>query len=710
MSVAPFHVSDIFDDVDDMAWFTSAIISDLIESHAPMRSKIIKHQSVPYMNGTLRKAIYTRNMARNDFKKYGGKYFWEQNRKHRNNVVAIRKKSISNYFSTNCANHDKKFWSTISLFISDKNSRTGGNIFLQDGDKIVANSHCVSEIFNNYFSEVASEIGINESFTGANDAIRVYSNHPSIVKIEKNLPVRKDFDFARVNEEAVMKCLKNINPRKSTGYDNIPGKLVRVAHKELAAPIAKIINVSMTNNVFPDTLKCAEVSPVYKKNDVLNRENYRPVSVLTCISKVFENVLNDQLYDHIECMFDKLLSAFRKGYSCHSLLIKLVDDWKVALDQRKTIGAIFMDLSKAFDCLSHGLLVAKLHAYGLSISSCELMASYLQNRKQRVKIKHFRSSWVTLKKGVPQGSILGPLLFNVFINDMFYFIERSTLYNYADDNSLSVWKDTLEAVITDLTLDSKIAIQWCNDNGMEANPKKFQFMVLSPGQTKEVTINLGNNICLNSVPNVKVLGVLIDDRLQFNEQIRSSCNKAARQLNALARISKHLDFKSRKLIYHSFIESNFTYCPIVWHFCGRENNNKLEKLQERSLRILFDDKCSSYEELLKRAGTTTILVSRLKNMAVEVFKCVTESNTPCLNSLFEVKGPSYSFRDNSKLVQPKRNNVTHGLRSFSYLGSKLWNDLPNHIKNTSTDDLNSFKSVLRRWNGPADMGMFYHYV
>ena len=165
-------------------------------------------------------------------------------------------------------------------------------------------------------------------------------------------------------------------------------------------------------------------------------------------------------------LIKKKLSAFRKGHSCQILLVKYIEDWKAALDQNKHIGVLFTDLSKAFDCLPHTLLLAKLRAYGLDISASNLIASNLSNRNQRVKTGNARSEWIFLSKGVPQGSILGPLLFNVFINDMFLFINKCTLYNYADDNSLSCAATTVQEVISSLQFDGSRVIQWFTDNGM----------------------------------------------------------------------------------------------------------------------------------------------------------------------------------------------------------------------------------------------------
>ena len=360
----------------------------------------------------------------------------------------------------------------------------------------------------------------------------------------------------------------------------------------------------MKNNTFPSNMKQAEVSPIYKKSDNLSKENYRPVSILTRLSKIYESVMNDQLVCHFTSIFNNLMSAFRKGYSCQTLLVKCIEDWKMALDENKHVGVLLTDLSKAFDCLPHGLLLAKLKAYGLDLSACNLIASYLSDRKQRVKIGNCRSEWISLSKGVPQGSILGPLLFNVFTNDMYMFLDSCVLYNYADDNSLSISAHTVQDVISGLESDGKNAIKWFTDNGMKANPNKFQFMILSPNENTDYSLTLADDTIIKSERHVKVLGVIIDSKLNFSLHISSVCKKAARQLNALARISNYLDVPARRIIYNSFVASNFHYCPLVWHFCGTTNANKLEKIQERCLRIIYKDYESTYEELIQNSNTS----------------------------------------------------------------------------------------------------------
>ena len=454
-------------------------------------------------------------------------------------------------------------------------------------------------------------------------------------------------------------------------------------------------------------MKYAELNPIYKKSDNMYKGNYRPVSVLTTLSKVYESVMNEQLLKYFLEILHDLLSAYRKGYSCQTLLLKCIEDWKSALDKNHFVGVLFMDLSKAFDCLPHNLLIAKLQAYGLDVSACELVASYLSNRKQRVKIGDSRSDWVSLSKGVPQGSILGPLLFNVFMNDLFMFIEKCDLYNYADDDFLSRIASNTDEAIESLEHDGNIAIEWFNNNGMQANPDKFQFLVISSSSKSTYNLKL-NGITLKSEPHVTALGVIIDNRLNFSEHVRAICIKAARQLNALARISKYLDKSSRNIIYQSFVASNFNYCPLVWHFCGKTNNNKLEKIQERALRIINKDYDSSYKYLLKISNTPTLLVSRLRILLCDVFKSLKGWNPKSINELFEVKKLDYAFRNCTRLYQPKKQTTTYGLRSISFTGAKLWNDMRPILTNET--DMDDFKIFSRTLHENSLDPLFNYYV
>ena len=206
-----------------------------------------------------------------------------------------------------------------------------------------------------------------------------YINHPSVLKIKDMYKKRDDsFLFMGIDVSTIDKKLCNIDNKKSQGYGDIPGKLLRLTHSALAPHLTYLVNECLRTSAFPYNMKNAERSPVYKRHDNLDKVNYRPVSVLTAVSKSNQSVMNDQLGWYFINMFHELLCAFRKQYSCQSTLVKMIDDWKESLDKNNVIAVLSMDLSKAFNNLPHGILTEKFRAYGLSLSACDLLSSYFE--------------------------------------------------------------------------------------------------------------------------------------------------------------------------------------------------------------------------------------------------------------------------------------------------------------------------------------------
>ena len=429
----------------------------------------------------------------------------------------------------------------------------------------------------------------------------------------------------------------------------------------------------------------------------MDKGNYRPVSVLPTISKLFERAIELQINEFFESKFNIYLSAFRPGYSCQDILIRIVEDWRKSLDNNKFTAAILMDLSKAFDCLPHDLLLLKLKSYGLSENALSLLNSYLKNRKQCVKIGSICSPFLDIYKGVPQGSILGPVLFNIFVNDIFHFISKSDLYNYADDNTLSYSSSDLQDVKNTLEQESSILIKWFSDNHMKANPDKFQAVAIgSKTQKENITFNLdGNEILCED--EVKLLGVTFDFKLNFNSHISSVCKKASQQLNVLKRIGNNLSKLGKITIYYSFILANFNYCPLVWHFCNESNTKKLEKIQERALRFIYNDDKSTYEELLMKSKMPSLRVRRLRFLAIHVYKTINKLNPVYLHDMITVKQNFYCFRYTNLVNIPRVNTTRYGLHSISYGAAKLWNQLPNDLRGEM--GLNQFKSLINKWEG-----------
>ena len=394
-----------------------------------------------------------------------------------------------------------------------------------------------------------------------------------------------------------------------------------------------------------------------------------------------------------------LLSAFRKRYSCQSTLLNMIEHFKKSLDNGEYVACLSMDLSKAFDCLPHCLTICKLYSYGVSREACTLIASYLRGRKQRIKLGNSRSEWAELLKGVPQGSILGPLIFNIFLNDIFYFVSNSDLYNYADDNCISVSHKDISVLSAQLENEAQVMAKWFADNSMKANADKFQGIILPGGrENKNVQISLGG-VDIAFVQKIDVLGVYIDGKLNFNEHVHRICSKASAQISALQRLTGLVDYPSRKAIYTSFISSNFNYCPLVWFFTSRESINKIDKIQERALRFVLKDHTSNYKNLLLKSGFDSFRIYAVKSLVIELFK-ILEGMTPnYLSELFGKADTPYDTRDKFKLIQPLKRTTTYGLRSFQYYGAHVWNMLPVNIK--AAQSLREFKSLIRSWPGPT---------
>ena len=379
-----------------------------------------------------------------------------------------------------------------------------------------------------------------------------------------------------------------------------------------------------------------------------------------------QNEMNSFITQHLS----KHLCGYRKGYNVQHALISMIEKWKSTLDQKGYAGAVLMDLSKAFDCMNHELLLAKLYAYGFSKNALKMVRSYLSNRWYRIKVNYEFSSWVEILTGVPQGSILGPLLFNIYLNDLFWIFINTEACNFADDTTLYSCDQELATVMRNLEHDSLLAIEWFESNYMKLNGDKCH--LLTAGHKHEwMWANIGNNKIWES-KNEKLLGIHIDNELSFKVHILGICKIANTKLTALRRYCKILSFEKKRILFKSFVQSQFSYCPLMWMFHNRNLNNKLNRLHERALRMIYDDDNSTFRDLLVKDRAYTIHERNIQSLAIECFKAYKNIGPSLLHDIFrraDYDGPI--LRKKSYFIKPTISSVQFGENSLKILGSKI---------------------------------------
>ena len=680
------------------------IFCEILDKHAPIKKKTLRANNSPFMTKSLRKMMMNRSRCKNAFYKNKTAQNWEKYRKLRNDVVKLTKKVKREYFENlnlNSITDNKNVWKSVKPNFTNKNRKNDKIILVENGE-IISKNKKTAEIMNNYFVNITKELNIPEEsrvdvdflFTDPIDGIiQTYSKHPSILKIKENVNVGMNFNFNEINQSQIETEIISLNSKKSTGADTIPPKVLKDSVHTVKSPMTQLFNNMIGINHFPSDLKYANVTPLFKKDDNTNKENYRPVSILPSISKVFERLLFHQITSYVTDVLSPYLCGFRKGYSTQHALLRLLDQLNKNLDKKGKVGLLLMDLSKAFDCISHDLLLAKLHAYGFNKSSLKLLYSYLKDRHQRVHINGEYSTWKEIISGVPQGSVLGPLLFNIFINDIFFFVKNSDIHNYADDNTLSVANTDIDIIISKLETDVNILDIWFKSNGLLLNEKKCQFMIIEPFSAtrcnaKKIKIN-GKD--LEESKQSKLLGISLDNNINMRDHIKSICNQAGRKLNALARISHYLDEHKRKILMNAFITSQFNYCPIIWMFCQRKSNNLINRIHERALRIAFNDYTSDFESLLRKDDSVTIHQRNIQTLSLEIYKTMHEFNPAFMKDIFSHGKHDYTTR-NEYLSHPNPRTVTYGLESFGYKATQIWRLIPNDIQNNP--DINAFKKYI----------------
>ena len=688
-----------FEEPPDYDTFHQAFMT-VLEKYAPTKEKRVRANNAPFMNKTLSKAIMTRSRLHNRYNKNPTQDNLVAYKKQRNLCVKLSRKTKRDYYNNikiNKVTDNKTFWRTIKPLFSDKQS-TSQQITLIEGNTIISNDKEVADKMNDFFINAVTNLEIEDPFydgnsnsEGITNCLKKFQNHPSILKLKEEYKITESFSFNSVVTKDIELIINGLNKKSATVYNDIPTKVLQ-KNSDITSPvITKIYENAKNVGLFPSTLKTGNVTPVHKKGEMTTKENYRPISILPTVSKIYERNMYNQILNYIDKYLSPFLCGFRKGFGTQHCLAAMIEKWKKAIDLKECAGGVLTDLSKAFDCLNHELLIAKLATYGFSESSLQFLYSYLSERKQKTRVNNSFSTEGILETGVPQGSILGPLLFNIYMNDIFLFVPELNIANYADDTTPYTTEKSINSLLEKLEVNTSKVVEWFRNNYMKSNLAKNQLIVTN---CEKACITVGNNL-IEASPSVKFLGVTIDNKLNFDEHVSNICKRVSAKLHALARVASYMSSDKLRIIMKAFIESQFGYCPLIWMFHSRTLNNRINKLHERALRLVYKNPYASFRELLDKDKTVTIHHRNLQKLATEMYKVKNGDSPIIMQNIFRQIPNYYNLRNNRIWATHNVHTVYNGTESLSFRGPKTWDILPNSLKEATS--LKQFKREIKMW-------------
>ena len=497
-----------------------------------------------------------------------------------------------------------------------------------------------------------------------------------------------------ITEEMVINEILLLKVSKSPGPDDIhPLMLIQLA-SSLAKPLAILFNTTLRTGKLPTDWKKAKVSPIFKKGAKNRAENYRPISLTSIVCKLMEKFIRQAIMDHL--FTNKLITSkqhgFLSGRSTVTQLLKYIDDCIDGISDKSVIDAIYLDFSKAFDTVPHRRLMSKLESYGINGNVKQWIYSFLSGRTQTVVVNNTESSPAPVISGIPQGSVLGPLLFVIYINDLPNEI-TSNVYLFADDTKVTRKvrsKNDAKALQQDLAM----LEAWSNKWLLQFNPDKCH--VLTIGRFEDIRHTERYELYGNELEHVfeeKDLGVHVDMELKFHEHISNKVNKANSIIGLIRRSFSYLDGELFKKLYTSFARHHLEYAQSVWQPHFEKYKKMIENVQIRATKLVDGFSELSYEERLKKLDLPTLAYRRERGDMIEIYKHIHSYDEDAISSNFR-RQTRVSRKHNFQLVENKPTDGSRGLQynSFYFRTNRRWNDLPKKVVNAKHID--EFKNTL----------------
>ena len=644
----------------------------------------------PWITTAIRESIKTKNKLYINRNKGSNPVLqWQNYRMYRNKLNHLIRKAERKYYQDMLLENKsnlKKSWQILKGIINKRKYRSAVQEFDSNGT-IIKDGEQIANKFNKFFVNVGSNL--SRAIPKSNKEPRNFIQHTPY----------ECFCVMPVNDEEVIKIISSFKD-SSAGWDELKPGIIKNIKGCIAMPLAHICNLSFKRGVFPMQLKIANVVPIYKTGNEHVFSNYRPVSVLPVFSKLLERLMYIRLMNFItnNKLLYKYQFGFQKGKSTYMALILLIDRITEALDKGDCVVGIYLDFSKAFDTVNHEILLQKLSMYGIQDTALEWFRDYLTNRSQYVTYNFKKSAKENITCGVPQGSILGPLLFLIYINDLAMVSDAFLSVLFADDTNLFISGHDIETLCNRINEDLEKIQEWLCANKLSLNVMKTHYMVFTSRNKSVSDIDIRiNNVSIERVYVTKFLGILIDSQLNWKHHIEYTCKKLSKCIGILSKAKKKLHKPSLITLYYSFAYPYMIYCNQVWGNNYPTIINKLVLIQKKLVRIIT---CSPY-----RAHTEPLMYANKILSPTDIntyltgtfmYQCI-HKDAPELFLNFFSTNSDYHDHDTR---HSEDLHVPYGrldVRKFSIIihGANVWNSLPNQIKNAQS--VHIFKQQFRNY-------------